>query len=1001
MKWQRQTQPFKKLTSLCLATALASCSWLPFTDDDDEYVEPVATLADINPAIMPDKSATLPTVDLNTLVATYRDVLDVTDDPAIRLQVLHRLAGLEMERGELQLSEQQATGEEFNLAIDAYQSLLKNNPGHANNDRLLYQLSKAYDLGTQTEQSMATLDQLTTEHPLSTHYAEAQFRRAEIFFSRADYRNAEIAYAEVISKGSNNHHYPNALYMHGWSQFKQERYRASLKSFSAVLDLNVPADNNLDSLARGQRELTQDAFRVMSVVFSYLDGPQTITEVYQSLGERHYLPLLYDNLGKLYLEKERYRDSAEAYRTFIDKYPQSDQSPAFYASLINAYREGGFPENVLEEKENYIVYYGIHSDYWQQKTAANQGAIINTIRPSLKKYLPELARHYHAQAQRVTATLNNPVNKQPSESLGSLSLKPSLKPSSKSSSKVRPTKKLTAKEIKQQKIVAIGHYLKAGDYYQEFIDTFPDDGQVPEIYFLLAESRFEAQVYDRAIEAYEIVAYKYPDHKRGTAAGYSAIIAYGHLLEELELNEPEANKAEHEKWLRLKIASQLRFANTFQDDARASAVLVKSAEELLALEEYPHALQAAQQLTRKQPPAEKSLRKTAWLVIGHSEFELQSYASAEQAYQQTLAIMDKQEKGRADIIERLAASVYKQAELASEAGNSLEAANQFLRVAEVAPTAAISVTAQYDAANTLMASASYLRAIEVLERFRNQHPDNPLAADIPAKMVVAYQESEQWAKAATELTAIYEASTDEAVKKESLYQAAELYEKAGDKETAILRYRSYAHAYPDPLPIAMEAQFKLSALYRDTGQESKRRFWLNKMIAADKAAGDQRTERSRYLAAFSSSIFAEDHYQAFKQIRLTLPLKNSLKKKKKALSKVLNAYQTVTDYGVEQFATQATFRIGAIYKQLSADLMASERPTGLDALALEQYELLLEEQAFPFEEKAIDVHEANSQRSWQGVYDQWVKESFTALKELLPARYGKEERGANFTDDIY
>ena len=67
---------------------------------------------------------------------------------------------------------------------------------------------------------------------------------------------------------------------------------------------------------------------------------------------------------------------------------------------------------------------------------------------------------------------------------------------------------------------------------------------------------------------------------------------------------------------------------------------------------------------------------------------------------------------------------------------------------------------------------------------------------------------------------------------------------------------------------------------------------------------------------------------------------------------------------------------------------------------LEQYNVLLEEQAFPFEEKAIELHETNARRASDGIYDKWVKSSFTALGELRPARYGKVERSEGVIDAI-
>ena len=63
---------------------------------------------------------------------------------------------------------------------------------------------------------------------------------------------------------------------------------------------------------------------------------------------------------------------------------------------------------------------------------------------------------------------------------------------------------------------------------------------------------------------------------------------------------------------------------------------------------------------------------------------------------------------------------------------------------------------------------------------------------------------------------------------------------------------------------------------------------------------------------------------------------------------------------------------------------------------LEQYEILLEEQAFPFEEKAIELYEVNVPRAANGLYDQAVKDSYRRLAELMPGTYAKSERSENY-----
>jgi hypothetical protein len=98
--------------------------------------------------------------------------------------------------------------------------------------------------------------------------------------------------------------------------------------------------------------------------------------------------------------------------------------------------------------------------------------------------------------------------------------------------------------------------------------------------------------------------------------------------------------------------------------------------------------------------------------------------------------------------------------------------------------------------------------------------------------------------------------------------------------------------------------------------------------------------------------------------------------------------------------TSARFHIAAVYHDFSQALLESERPDDLTDLELEQYNLLLEDRAFPFEEKAIEIHEINTGRVTEGIYDEWVRKSFQQLAELFPARYAKSERNGNVAQDL-
>ena len=133
-----------------------------------------------------------------------------------------------------------------------------------------------------------------------------------------------------------------------------------------------------------------------------------------------------------------------------------------------------------------------------------------------------------------------------------------------------------------------------------------------------------------------------------------------------------------------------------------------------------------------------------------------------------------------------------------------------------------------------------------------------------------------------------------------------------------------------------------------------------------------------------------------RSIALVAPLERSLLAKKKALEAALAGYGRAADYGIAAVTTQSGFAMAELYRHFGRALMESERPAGLSAEELEQYDLLLEEQAFPFEEKAIELHGLNAERSADGVYDEWVRRSFARLATLSPARYARSERSETY-----
>ena len=244
-------------------------------------------------------------------------------------------------------------------------------------------------------------------------------------------------------------------------------------------------------------------------------------------------------------------------------------------------------------------------------------------------------------------------------------------------------------------------------------------------------------------------------------------------------------------------------------------------------------------------------------------------------------------------------------------------------------------------------------------------------------------------------------ASSEDIQREALWQAAELYESSGTVTSEQRVLQDIIARFPNPLSESIEARYRLLEIAEDYGTEQERIRRLEDLVAVDAVAGSQRSDRTRYLAAVASLELAEPTRRQFEVVKLTQPLAESMKVKRALMEDVIAAYTSSADYGVAEVTTAATFRLGEVYESFAADLMESERPGNLDAAALEQYELLLEEQIYPFEEKAIELYMANTDRAPDGVYDQWVQRSFDRLATLMPARYSKVERGEDVITNLY
>src|ERR1700746_1849286 len=765
-------------------------------------------------------------------------------------------------------------------AIALYNRLLTEYPSYKNSDQVLYQMARAYDELGRTDEAIETMERLIRTNPDSSHLDEVQFRRVEYFFTRRRYRDAESAYSGIVKLRHASEFYELGLYKLGWTFYKQEFYEEALQKYIGLLDYKTSIGYDFDQKHdEDDDRRVADTFRVISLSFSNLGGPETVPEYFSKFGNRSYEDRIYSSLGEHYLGKLRYDDAAKTYKGFVALYPFHRAAPRFSMRVVDTFTQGGFPKLVLESKREFASKYGLKAEYWRHFKPEESPEVLAYLKTNLK----DLATHYHAQYQN--------ANEQ--------------------------NEKLT-------------NYREASQWYGAYLESFPKEADSASVNYQLADLLLENTDFGEAAKQYERTAYGYAPHPQSAAAGYAAIYAY---REQLKV----ADKKQQDTVKRDTVASSLKFADTFPQDEHAAAILGGAADDTYERKEYTAAIEADPRVIDKYPGAAASIRRSAWIVVAHGSFEVAEYPRAELAYPQGLTVTPESDKSRAALVDNLAASIYKQGELANEAKDYRAAADHFLRIRTAAPTSAIRETAEYDAGAALIRMQDWKAAGGGLEAVSATFPENKLQLEATKQIAYAYRQSGQLSHAAGEYDRIASQSNDPALRSEALLDAGDLYAQSDARDRALGVYIRYVKEFPKPVETAIETRFKIAEIYKVANDETLYHRQLEEIVSADAGAGSERTSRTRTLAARSSLVLAEQLYGNFVVVKLRQPFETSLQDKKQRMNATIAALGRLVDYEIGEDAAAATYYMAETYSNFSRSLLESEQPADLKPADVEAF----------------------------------------------------------------
>jgi len=542
---------------------------------------------------------------------------------------------------------------------------------------------------------------------------------------------------------------------------------------------------------------------------------------------------------------------------------------------------------------------------------------------------------------------------------------------------------------KYQKTAKNADYKSTDLWYKRYLKHYSAYAQKDNIYFLYAELLNQKKNYIEALKYYELAAYdnNLIIHKK---SAYATIIVSDKLL---------SKDIKNKDYLKKHISYALKYSQKYPTDKQTHKIILHAAELAFKAVEYKTTIELADILI-----GNSKSKNTVYIsgLKAESYFKLKEYAEAESLYGKLVKTPGINKKDKLKFTDKLALSIYKQGEVALNNKDTPQAINHYSRISQVAMGSAIAATGLYDAIALNMQHKQWKNAITDIKRFQSLYPRNNLQTDVSKKLSVAYLSSNQGIKAAAEFEKISSMGGNLAIKTAALWQAAELYEEKNKINDAIRSYEEYARKFKKPYPQYLESMNKLTELYDKKAASGKANKWRKNIIRADKnALNNVKSDRTRYITSFANIGLARSEKARFDKIRLSLPLKKSLKKKKGAMQSAVKYYGNASKYKIYEAATEATYSIAIIYKSFSISLLESDRPTKLNAEELDQYEILLEDQAFPFEDKSIEFFEINLSRVKDGHYNQWIKKSHEQLIALFPTRYNRKPKMDSYINVLH
>jgi tetratricopeptide (TPR) repeat protein len=899
-------------------------------------------------------------------------------------------------------------GLHYEATIATMQRLVTHFPDYRLVDGAYYLLG--FCLGEQGEEERAVevFREVVARRPDSRFAAEVWTRIGEHWFDRNDLTRALAAYTRVL-EWPDSTYYDKALYKLAWTHYRladaeraPDEYQRAVDTFVRLLDLN---ERTRAAGAERGGDLRKES--VLYIAISYADerwgGLAKLRAYLGRLGARPFERELLLALAEVYFDQTRFGDAVATFRVVQQRFPAHPEAPAVEQRLVDAIERTRDFEAAARERDVLVAAYG-RGSAWATVNAGETAAVLASNR-LVAGALHATALFHHEQAQAL-----------------------------KNAGKTEPARK---------------EYAAAASAYGEYLSRFSHDGELYRLRFGHAECLYYSLQYEPAAIAYEAVR----DSTASTAlleeAAYSAVLARGSAVEAAvargevaaspvrrSADRPEGDRpaprplAEVEQ--RLVDASD-RYGELFPALPKVPKVLFKAAELVFGHDQLAEARRRFSELVTRFPRDEVA-PFAANLVI-------ESYLS-EKAYAEVEAFC-RDLRGRpevpggpafaAELARFQSGAAFKLAEALDRAGESEQAADRYLAVADsdlgseladlalnnaaVAlekarrwdsaarlyerlvrehPRSALADTALFRVGVTAERFFDLPRAVEAYERLAAEYPKSPRVADALYNAAVALESSRDYERAGRAFERYCDLFSVRDDAPDVCFRAGVVYAKMGAPRRVVATYERYLRTFRRPGPRAGRAVEVWLELGRAHAALNEPREATSAWQAAVTAFQKTPEPRVAAFAAEARFLLAEQRLGQYEAVHFTGSSKDqkvALTRKAELLKQLEDEYRAVLAFKQIDWSLASLFRIGQLYQGLADGLTRAPCPPDVRRTAAsmratadevcDEYRVLLEEKAASIEDKAVAAYETAITRARElHVSNRWTRATLVALHGL-------------------